>query len=33
MSGESTGQNYIKIEINEDSSPIPKSPEKKNKFK
>ena len=29
MSGESTGQNYIKIEINEDSSPIPKSPEKK----
>ena len=29
ISGESTGQNYIKIEINEDSSPIPKSPEKK----
>ena len=29
MSGESTGQNYIKIEINEDSSPIPKTPKKK----
>ena len=29
MSGEITEQNNIKIEINEDSSPIPKSPEKK----
>ena len=29
MSGDITEQNNIKIEINEDSSPIPKSPEKK----